>query len=65
MIVVEDFEYKEGAQFKHSSKVSNIVPGDFTYSGKLDLLVMGQGRNSKEIDMYLYQSIPNKGFGTY
>jgi integrin alpha FG-GAP repeat containing protein 1 len=62
-IVLENFAYQEGAQIKHSSKVLNVVPGDFTHSGKLDLLVMGQGKKSKEIDMYLYQSIPNKGFG--
>lgn len=62
-LVPENFAYQQGAQIKHSSKVLNVVPGDFTHSGKLDLLIMGQGQKSREIDMYLYQSIPNKGFG--
>lgn len=63
LVVIDDFAYQESTQIKHSSKVLNVVPGDFTHSGKLDLLVMSEGKNSKEIDMYLYQSIPNAGFG--
>lgn len=41
----------------------NVVPGDFTHTGKLDILVMSQGSSKNEIDMYVYPSIPNNGFG--
>jgi len=55
--------FREGEHFTHTAKVLNVVPGDFTHTGKLDLLVMSQGQNKDEIDMHVYQSIPNKGFG--
>lgn len=46
----------------HTRNVINVVPGDFTHSGKLDLLVMGEGSTSGEIDLVLYPSLV-KGFG--
>ncbi|KAL9714709.1 hypothetical protein Ac2012v2_001367 [Leucoagaricus gongylophorus] len=58
----ESFMFREGEHFTHTAKVLNVVPGDFTHAGKLDLLVMSQGQNKDEIDMHVYQSIPNKGF---
>ncbi|KXN92003.1 T-cell immunomodulatory protein [Leucoagaricus sp. SymC.cos] len=60
----ESFVFQEKGQFTHPTKVLNVVPGDFTHTGKLDLLVMSQGRNKNEIDMYVYPSIPNDGFDT-
>lgn len=60
----EDFVFQEGDHFTHPAKVLNAVPGDFTHTGKLDLLVMSQGKNKDEIDMYVYPSIPNNGFDT-
>ncbi|KAF5357873.1 hypothetical protein D9756_001989 [Leucocoprinus leucothites] len=53
----EDFVFQEGDHFTHPAKVLNAVPGDFTHTGKLDLLVMSQGKNKDEIDMYVYPSI--------
>jgi len=63
LIALENFIFDEGQRFTHSAKVLNVVPGDFTHTGKLDLLVMSQGRNKDETDMHVYRSIPNKGFG--
>lgn len=59
----EAFSFKEGFSFRHPHKVHNIVPGDFTHSGQLDLLVMSQGQNN-QLDMFLYPALPSGGFGT-
>ncbi|KAJ3570120.1 hypothetical protein NP233_g4613 [Leucocoprinus birnbaumii] len=60
----EHFAFQEGQYFTHPTKVVNVVPGDFTHTGKLDLLVMSQGGNKDQLDMYVYPSIPNNGFDT-
>lgn len=61
----EDFAFQQSATFRHNAKVINIVPGDFTHSGKLDLLVMSQSRASGLLDMSLYPALPGGGFGNY
>ncbi|KAF9453642.1 hypothetical protein P691DRAFT_812990 [Macrolepiota fuliginosa MF-IS2] len=60
----ESFVFQEGNSFKHPSKVLNVVPGDFTHSGKQDILVMSKGRNGNEIDMLVYPLLPKDGFDT-
>lgn len=60
-----DFEFKESTSFRHPVVVENVVPGDFTHSGKLDLLVMGHSRAGSTIDMVLYPALPGGGFGSY
>ncbi|KAK0222860.1 hypothetical protein EDD85DRAFT_959748 [Armillaria nabsnona] len=57
-----DFEFKESASFRHPVVVENVVPGDFTHSGKLDLLVMGHSRAGSTIGMVLYPALPGGGF---
>lgn len=53
----------------HDFVITNIIPGDLTYDGKLDLLVMGQKdpRNSPdgEVMMRLYKGDGNSAFGMY
>ncbi|KDR81920.1 hypothetical protein GALMADRAFT_240232 [Galerina marginata CBS 339.88] len=51
-----------GSPFKHPRRVYNVVPGDFTHSGKLDLLVMSQSQTSNQLDLTLYPSLPGDGF---
>ncbi|KAF9551253.1 hypothetical protein CPC08DRAFT_316251 [Agrocybe pediades] len=58
----ESFRYVESDTFKHPQKVYNVVPGDFTHSGKLDLLVMSQSQKNNLLDLTLYPSIPGDEF---
>lgn len=51
--------------FKHPHKVVNVVPGDFTHSGKLDLLVMSVSQVSGDLDLSVYFSRVGNGFGKY
>ncbi|KAF8188320.1 hypothetical protein BJ912DRAFT_1031903 [Pholiota molesta] len=60
----ESFSFAQTDSFKHPSKVYNVVPGDFTHSGKLDLLVMGQSRSSSQLGLTLYPSLVGDGFDT-
>ena len=59
------FSFVDAGAFKHSRKVLNVVPGDFTHSGKLDLLVMDQSQTSNQIDLTLYPALASGGFGIY
>ena len=61
----ELFSFVDAGAFKHNRKVLNVVPGDFTHSGKLDLLVMSQSRSSNELDLTLYPALTSGGFGAY
>ncbi|KAI0810948.1 hypothetical protein BC629DRAFT_1589690 [Irpex lacteus] len=36
------YTFDKGTSFRHPQKVYNVVPGDFTQDGKLDILVMSQ-----------------------
>ena len=61
---LEGFTFRQSSSFKHSTQILNIVPGDFTHDGTLDLLVMGRSSQSSSQDMKLY--VGNKdGFGVY
>ncbi|KAH9483665.1 T-cell immunomodulatory protein [Psilocybe cubensis] len=56
------FQFVDGGTFRHPTKVYNVVPGDFTHSGKLDILVMSQSRSNSQLDLTLYPSLPGDGF---
>lgn len=58
-----DFTFKVSGSFRHPRKVYNVVPGDFTHTGKLDLLVMSQSQTNNQLDMLLYPGLPKGGFG--
>lgn len=53
----------------HDFVITNVIPGDFTYDGKLDLLVMGQkdprSDPDGEIFMRLYKGDGNSTFGKF
>jgi integrin alpha FG-GAP repeat containing protein 1 len=40
----------------------NVVPGDYTHDGKLDLLVMSQGASNTQLSLLVYTSTPGGGF---
>ncbi|KZV83486.1 hypothetical protein EXIGLDRAFT_683764 [Exidia glandulosa HHB12029] len=47
------FTFKKGPTIELPSQAYNVIPGDMTYDGKLDLLVMSAGAN-KDIAMSVY-----------
>lgn len=47
--------------FRHREKVINVVPGDFTQNGRLDLLVMSQSQSAGQLNLYLYLAHPEGG----
>lgn len=57
------FIFRDAASFSHSSQIYNVVPGDFTHDGTLDLLVMSRGSSPSEVKMELYLGSPGNGFG--
>lgn len=46
-------------------KIVNVVTGDFNNDGRLDLLVMSEGRRRAETDMTVYFSDLQGGFGAF
>ena len=50
---------------KHPRRVYNVIPGDFTQDGRLDLLVYSQSSKSGEVAIELYVASPTGGFGAY
>jgi integrin alpha FG-GAP repeat containing protein 1 len=49
---------------RHNQPVVNVVPGDFTQSGRLDLLVMSQSPSSQDqLDLFLYRAAAGGGLG--
>lgn len=62
-VLIESFSFTDSYSIKHPSQVYNVVPGDFTHSGKLDLLVMSKSGSNSQIDLTLYPSLVGDGFG--
>ncbi|KAI0713583.1 integrin alpha N-terminal domain-containing protein [Earliella scabrosa] len=58
----EGYTFKNSASFKHPERVYNVIPGDFTQDGKLDLLVYSQSAKMSELSVDLYPALPAGGF---
>ncbi|ESK92238.1 t-cell immunomodulatory protein [Moniliophthora roreri MCA 2997] len=59
----ENFRFDKSGSIRHSNEVYNVVPGDFTHSGKLDLLVMSRSPSANgELALSLYPALPGNGF---
>ncbi|EKM56033.1 uncharacterized protein PHACADRAFT_257056 [Phanerochaete carnosa HHB-10118-sp] len=56
----EGYTFVKSNTFRHRQKVLNVVPGDFTQDGKLDMLVMGQDRG--QVSLQVYAALPQGGF---
>ncbi|GJE88027.1 VCBS repeat-containing protein [Phanerochaete sordida] len=56
----EAYTFVKSSTFMHRQKVLNVVPGDFTQDGKLDMLVMGQDHSQVSLQVYL--GLPQGGF---
>jgi hypothetical protein len=59
---LESFSFTPSDSFKHSKKIVNVIPGDFTHSGKLDLLIMSPSQVDENLDLSVYFSRVD-GFG--
>ena len=60
----ERFKYRTSTVLRHNQRIVNIVPGDFTQSGRLDLLVMSQSSSSRgQLDLSLYRAAAGGGLG--
>lgn len=57
-----EFRFTQSALFRHPYSVQNVIPGDFTQDGKLDLLVVGSGETSNELSVSLYIAKYEGGF---
>lgn len=57
----DDYTFVKSNSFRHPQKVLNVVPGDFTQDGKLDILVMAQARSS-QVSLQMYAGLPQGGF---
>ncbi|KAJ7063605.1 hypothetical protein C8F01DRAFT_1133673 [Mycena amicta] len=57
----EEFVYEATSPFQLPNPIYNVVPGDFTHSGKLDLLVMSSS-TSNQLDLSVYPALPGGGF---
>ncbi|KAI0029329.1 hypothetical protein K488DRAFT_56617 [Vararia minispora EC-137] len=58
----EAFVFRSSASFQHHERVYNVVPGDFTHDGTLDVLIMSQNVISSQLSLTLYSAIPGGGF---
>ena len=59
-----NYTFIKSTPFQHPQKVYNVIPGDFTQDGKLDILVMSQDHVSSQLGIQLYAGLPEGGFGT-
>ncbi|KAJ3823019.1 hypothetical protein EV361DRAFT_914190 [Lentinula raphanica] len=57
----EEYAFQRSFTMKHSNDVYNVVPGDFTHSGKLDLLVMSGSWASASLDLSVYPALVDGG----
>ncbi|TFK25799.1 hypothetical protein FA15DRAFT_668127 [Coprinopsis marcescibilis] len=58
----DSFSFEASTPFKHPRRILNAVPGDFTHTGKLDLLVMSEGTSKDQLDLTVYPALLSGGF---
>ncbi|KAH9890573.1 hypothetical protein C8Q73DRAFT_793017 [Cubamyces lactineus] len=58
----ENYVFRKSVTSKHPRRVYNVIPGDFTQDGRLDLLVYSQSSRSGEVAIELYVASPSGGF---
>jgi integrin alpha FG-GAP repeat containing protein 1 len=63
LIQTERYTFEKKSSYHHPQKVYNVVPGDFTQDGMLDILLMTQDRTPNQLALQMYIGIPGGGFG--
>jgi len=72
--VIESYTFKASSapaiQAPSNLKITNVVPGDFNYDGRLDLLVMSQANpnggwwsDDEVLNMHFYKGLGESTFG--
>ena len=54
----DNFTFHRSASFRHPQRVYNVVPGDYTHDGKLDVRVMAQGTSIRQLSLSIYPPCP-------
>lgn len=60
----DEFEFRKASSIRHSASVANVVPGDFTHDGKLDILVMSADTWRDTLNMAIYTGNHDGTFDT-
>ncbi|KAH7914077.1 hypothetical protein BJ138DRAFT_1144581 [Hygrophoropsis aurantiaca] len=60
----ESYAFENVSSIRHSMPIYNVIPGDFTHDGKLDILVMSASAVHNQLDMDLYRGLHNGHFET-
>lgn len=60
---LEEYTFKKSAVFRHPQRVYNVIPGDFTQDGRLDLLVLSQAASASQLAVQLYRAQSGGKFG--
>ncbi|KAH7928183.1 integrin alpha N-terminal domain-containing protein [Leucogyrophana mollusca] len=58
----ESFIFQNVSSIRHPMPIYNVIPGDFTHDGKLDVLVMSASSVRGRLDMDLYRGLHNGFF---
>ncbi|KAH9934948.1 uncharacterized protein B0H18DRAFT_1182116 [Fomitopsis serialis] len=58
----EEYTFRKSAVFRHPQRVYNVIPGDFTQDGRLDLLVLSQAASASQLAVHLYRAQSGGGF---
>lgn len=58
----ESYIFQRSASFRHPNRIYNVVPGDYTHDGTLDVLVMSQSSTTNQLALSLYPAKPGGGF---
>lgn len=61
----DEYKFKKSAVFRHPQKVQNVVPGDFTQDGRLDILVMSQAGAGNQLSLQLYIASEKGGYSPH
>jgi integrin alpha FG-GAP repeat containing protein 1 len=59
----DKFTFTNAGSFRHPRQVHNVIPGDFTQDGTLDLLVVADGIAPNTLSMSVYTGNIGGGFG--
>lgn len=58
------FEFRKASSIRHPASVANVVPGDFTHDGKLDILIMSADTWRDTLNMAVYTGNHDGTFDT-
>ncbi|KAH7890039.1 hypothetical protein F5I97DRAFT_1999340 [Phlebopus sp. FC_14] len=60
----DELHFEKSSEIRHPAPIYNVIPGDFTHDGKLDVLVMSANSAPNRLDMVLYKGNHDGTFDT-